>query len=355
MKLRKRIVKTVLAVIIVMVVTLAAFLGTVAITDYRPGAQTPLKLVTSGSNQSLATQTTYRLLTFNTGYAALGKDENFFMDGGTAAGAQSVEEVQINLAAINQVIKQYDPDFAFLQEVDEKAQRSKNINQLTVYQQNNLNMSFAINYKTLYVPIPVTHPMGGVVSGLVTLSKALPTSAVRYSFDGKESAIIQLFELDRCFAVSRYTVNDRELVLINAHFSAFDKGGKIRKLQLAQIKTFLQNEAAKGNYVILGGDFNHELPKTDSSRFTWTDAYPDWCQKFPADFDLSGYSWAVDAQTPSVRSVDHAYVDGENFKAVIDGFLVSDNINIQRVRGLNLNFQNSDHNPVILNFSLKVN
>jgi hypothetical protein len=56
---------------------------------------------------------------------------------------------------------------------------------------------------------------------------------------------------------------------------------------------------------------------------------------------------------PSIRSNGTPYKQGENFVAVIDGFLVSANVEIRTVTGHDLAFRNSDHNPVSTLFVLK--
>lgn len=46
---------------------------------------------------------------------------------------------------------------------------------------------------------------------------------------------------------------------MNVHLSAYDKGGVYRKKQLQQLNSFLEVEYQKGNYVVCGGDFNHDI------------------------------------------------------------------------------------------------
>jgi len=105
--------------------------------------------------------------------------------------------------------------------------------------------------------------------------------------------------------------------------------------------------------VIAGGDWNHGLPGSDPGRFAWTIARPGWYMPLPTDFTPPGFSWAVDESVPTIRSTGSAYKKGANFVAVIDGFLVSPNVEIKKVNGRNLAFQHSDHNPVAALFVLK--
>ena len=349
----KKIVKLLIKMVMTLLLLLVAFLITIYMTNYHPKAIESLT-ITKASNDALVADIEYTIMTWNTGYAALGKEQDFFMDGGTRSGAFSEAEVITNSNAIKAFLKNQNTDIILLQEVDISGKRSENINQYELYKDDEIYDSvFATNYKNLFVPVPLISPMGNVHSGIMTLSKFEISEAYRVSLNGKENFIVQLFELERCFIITRFTVGDKELVLINTHLSAFDKGGKIREQQLAQLKDILSQEYVLGNYVILGGDFNHELPNTSSDNFIWTVPLPDWVEKFPADFDLNNYNWAVDPTTPTVRSNEQAYVKDENFVAIIDGFLVSDNIEIVKVQGIDLQFENSDHNPVILTFKLK--
>jgi endonuclease/exonuclease/phosphatase family metal-dependent hydrolase len=196
--------------------------------------------------------------------------------------------------------------------------------------------------------------MGAVKSGLLTFSHYRVRSAVRYSLPGKEAWPRQLAELDRCCIESRLPVEGgRELVLLNSHLSAFDQGGRIRKLQLAFLKKRLLAEYEKGNYVIAGGDWNHGLPGTDPTNFPSTMARPRWYVPLPEDFTPAGFVWALDKTVPTVRSSALAYQEGENFLAIIDGFLVSPNVKIHKLAGHGLAFQHSDHNPVSAVFYLE--
>ncbi|MBR4970995.1 MAG: AAA family ATPase, partial [Paludibacteraceae bacterium] len=63
--------------------------------------------------------------------------------------------------------------------------------------------------------------------------------------------------LDRCFITYEIaTSNNKKLILINTHNSAFDGTGNLPKSELAFLREYMQREYNNGNYVILGGDFN---------------------------------------------------------------------------------------------------
>lgn len=351
----KRIFQVILVVLLLLIILLGGIIAVAIVTDYEPEDEISLRPLLGNEDLPLEPGGHYSMITFNIGYAALGKDQTFFMDGGTGSGAESLEEVEKNLAAMTEYIHSYQPDFVALQEVDQKAKRSYQVNQVEAFLTPEYTSSYATNYRVTYVPVPFTSPMGGVESGLVTLSKTRPSSVVRYAFDGKEPALQQLFDLDRCFTISRFpTENGKELVLINAHFSAFDQGGRIRQLQLQQMQQVLIAEQTKGNYILLAADFNHELPGTDAYDYTWEGDYPFWAQRLPEEFAPLGFHWAVDVEQPTVRAVDFPYVPGKSFVCSLDGFLLSDNLRVVSVQSrMDFAFEHSDHNPVELVFELK--
>lgn len=278
------------------------------------------------------------------------------MDGGKRSRSSSKEQTEANLAAISTFMSNAHSSFYLLQEVDARSSRSYRIDQADYLSKASADYSstFAYNYKVPWVPVPVFSPMGSVQSGLLTLASFKSTSSQRYDLPGKESWPRQQLDLDRAFVESRFPVsNGKELILINLHLSAFDKGGEIRKQQLDYLSAHLEKENDQGNYIIVGGDWNHALPGTDPARFVTTQGWPEWLQKFPEDFKPNGFNWIIDESIPTVRTLDIPYTEGVNFKAVIDGFFISSNVAMTSIKGTDLNFEFSDHNPVTAEFVLQ--
>jgi endonuclease/exonuclease/phosphatase family metal-dependent hydrolase len=260
-----------------------------------------------------------------------------------------------NLEKLTSFIASQKADAIMLQEVDLDASRSFGVNEFDHIKGRLKGYAgtFGINYKVPWVPVPWMNPMGHVNSGLASFTAFSIASCARYQYPGGEDWPRQVFELDRCFVENRLPVaGGKELVLINSHLSAFDQGGKVRKLQLGFLKNHIIGEYNKGNYVIVGGDWNHALPGADPALFKTTEEWPFWLQKLPDDFTPAGFTWGVDKNVPSVRTNAKPYVKGENFRVVIDGFLVSPNVTIVKVEGHDLDFENSDHNPVMGVFEL---
>ncbi|MGL5756372.1 MAG: endonuclease/exonuclease/phosphatase family protein [Paraclostridium sp.] len=348
-------VKVILSIIGVIAVIFGGYFLFMVATDYKPESEISIE-IENNQSKKVEKEDEISITTLNTGYCGTDKDVDFFMDGGTMSRAVSEERVNEDLNGIIDYMKRSDSDIYFLQEVDKESTRSFNVNQYESYKNKfeDYGSMFAINYKVPWVPVPITKPHGKVLGGLTTMSKYHIDENTRYDLPGKENFLRQLADLDRCMMVSRTTVEDgKELVLINAHLSAYDKGGKVRLQQLDFIEKFLNNEYKKGNYIVLGGDFNQQIPGTSYSDFDTTQQKPAWLQDIPKDFDPNGFRWAVDANTPTSRTMDIKYKKGENLLSIIDGFLVSDNIDVINVKGYNMDFKYTDHNPVTINFKLK--
>ncbi|WP_346962180.1 endonuclease/exonuclease/phosphatase family protein [Clostridium sp.] len=351
----KKIFKVSSVIILTILVIALGYISFMIVTDYKPEEKIVID-VENNKNEIIKANSSLSITTFNIGYGTMDDTVDFFMDGGVMSRGTSEEKVLQNLNGIESIIKDLNSDIVFLQEVDVKATRSYKVNQLEKIKESfsDYSTNFAINYKVPWVPIPLFKPHGQVLAGLTTLSKFNIESATRHDLPGKSSFFVQLADLDRAMVINRLSVdNGKELVAINAHLSAYDKGGAIRKVQLRYIKSILEDEYLKGNYVIIGGDWNQQIPGTNAFDFTTTEEWPDWLQDIPEDFVPAGYSWAYDKTIATCRTVATPYIKGENLTSIIDGFLVSDNIEVISTKGTDQDFKYSDHNPVTLEFRLK--
>ncbi|MDE8209511.1 endonuclease, partial [Erysipelothrix rhusiopathiae] len=178
----KLLIKVALAFLLIVLIVLGGFITYAFMTDYKPEPKIQLTIDQGTLQSTITTDKPYSILTYNIGYGALGKDQDFFMDGGRKAGADSYDEVMTNMEAIDQFFLSQNPDFAFFQEVDISGNRSFDVNQYDLLRKNEYNGIYAPNYKVKYVPVPFTHPMGGAESGIVTLSKSIPSQSERYRF-----------------------------------------------------------------------------------------------------------------------------------------------------------------------------
>lgn len=345
----RKLARALLTMVIILFAAFVGFLGLVAIADYRPA---PIAQVSVDNPQQDVVQigSEITITSFNIGYCGLDKHADFFMDGGTMSRAVSPEQTAANIDAVSIFLTGQESDIYFLQEVDRRSRRSYKTEQYERFSSDlpAYSASFATNYKVLWVPVPPADPHGNVYSGIATLSRYRVDAAARHSLPGLYPWIKQLFMLDRCMMESRLPTSDgRQLVLANVHLSAFDEGGVIRAQQLAFLKDYAEREAESGNYLVIGGDWNHLLSSDpEAKRAEYGDAWPFWLQVLPDDFTIRGFEWAVDETVPSCRTLDRPYDPAANVVVNIDGFLVSPGVEIVSVHGCDLGFENSDHNPV---------
>lgn len=349
---KKKVLKAAGIILLVLMIIVAAALGYYTIREYRPDA---VETVEPGDGTAkLGTEESFTVLTYNTGYAGLSKDEDFFMDGGSKVQPENRELVENNLKGITSILKEQEADIYFLQEVDRDSKRSYHIDEQEYYEQElGLPGMFACNFKVDYVPYPVP-PIGKVTSGLVTMTGFQVSEASRIALPESFSWPIKTCNLKRCMLESRIPIkdSDKELVLINFHLEAYDSGeGKIAQSKILAEK--LASEYEKGNYVIAGGDFNQ--------TFEGMDTYPihdkeSWVPGVVGDEVIpDGFSYAVANNAPTCRLLNGPYSGNyeESQVYVLDGFIVSDNIEVSRVENIDTQFEYTDHQPVRVEAVLK--
>ncbi len=311
----------------------------------------------------------YTAVTYNIGFGAYGPDYSFFMDTGVMKDgkavrgrygkAMSAEAVTSHTRGAGEVIAALNPDFVLLQEVDLDADRSYHVDQWKALREMlpGYGGVFAVNFDTPYLAYPFHDPHGATRAGLGVLSRYQIALSVRRSYPISDAFPDKFFDLDRCFTVSRLPVEGGgELVLINSHMSAYDAGGVYRERQLAMLAQVMAEEAAKGNYVVAGGDFNHALGAEVAEAFASKQAFPGWVyvldqNDLPAGIRIQKAGNQL--EVPTCRSADIPYEKGVNFVTVVDGFLVSDNVEAT-AENIDTDFAYSDHNPVLLRFTLKI-
>jgi endonuclease/exonuclease/phosphatase family metal-dependent hydrolase len=295
------------------------------------------------------------LVTWNIGYAGLGREMDFFYDGGKQVRpARFLYQRYWN--GISKQIKAYRDtcDFVLLQEVDILSKRSYKNNQLMLIGEilKDYHHSFAINYKVPYVPVPVARPMGKVNSGIAVFSKKESKVSERYAFKGNYSWPTRLFMLDRCFILNRYDApGGKELVLINTHNSAFDDG-ELRREQLETLRSSMLEEYEKGNYVIAGGDWNMNPEGFLVYMCTTGDMHYRIEPEIEPGYFPEGWTWAFDQEIPSNRFLIESYLRSRTSTTTLDYFILSPNIELIDVSTEDLFFENSDHHPVTIKIRL---
>lgn len=364
-KVIKRIIIILLCIILFIALVVGGYLLYVTLQYKRIPDYTPLEV--NNQQEAVVQQgAEYSALTFNLGFGAYSPEFSFFMDEGTmkdgtkvkgiSSRSASEENTVANTQGVISQLQANSSNFILLQEVDEKADRSWGVNQVATITSAFPEYSwvYASNFHTAYLAYPVKDPIGASESGLVTLSQFKNDSAVRRSYPVDESFPTKFFDLDRCFEVNRMPVEGGgELVLINSHMSAYDEGGLVREQQMKALVEMMQAERAKGNWVIVGGDFNHAFSQP-LDAFASDQEVPEWVTEFDVADLPEGFRLVEADNLTTVgtcRASDIPYTKGVNYEVVVDGFLVSDNVNASATN-LDLGYLYTDHNPVKMQFSL---
>lgn len=308
------------------------------------------------------TNTVYRVVSANLGFGAYSADYSFFMDGGRESRARSADAVRENVLGSAEAVASLAPDVVLYQEVDIDGTRSHHLDEraYAVRAMAGFAVSevFAQNYDSPYLFYPFTSPHGANRSGLLTLSRFPVTSAVRRQLP-VESGFMKLLDLDRCYAVSRIpTANGRELVLYDLHLSAYTSDGVIATEQLTLLCADMRAEYEAGNYCVAGGDFNKDLLGSSGEIFGVPASEGDtWAQPIPEGTIPAGLTLVApfDASAPvaSCRTASEPYRIETTFRLTVDGFLVSENVEVAASGVLDTGFLYSDHNPVWMDFMLK--
>lgn len=320
------------------------------ITFYNPDQE--IELQSSVTPDTLKVNTAYSLITWNIGYAGLGDNMDFFYDGGKQTRDTKARTLE-NLDSIKKFLTQNRTDFIILQEVDFESRRSYHFNQVqAIGQALNYFTFYATNYQVSFVPVPLNNPMGKVNSGIMTLSRYTPQNAKRIQLPGLSPWPNRVFNLRRCLLITRFPMNNgREFVLINTHNSAFENDS-LKLEEMNFIRQIALNDYEKGNYVIVGGDWNQLPPNFAPDKFG--NAYETKAFKplsIDSGFMPTGWQWAYDPTLPTNRYLDRPY--SKSCRTIIlDFFLLSPNIQVSDLSTINLNFRYSDHNPVKLTFTL---
>lgn len=322
------------------------------VTEYKPEPGTSEKVDIKGKAQASTTMdSVINLMIWNIGYGGLGKEMDFFYDGGKTVRAPR-EIWDKDFKGIQSLMESNDSvDFFLIQEIDRNARRSYEVD---MYREVNhilkgYSSSFGLNYDVNFVPVPYTHPMGKVYGGVATYGKYKPTESVRYQYPGKFPWPTRIFFLDRCFLAQRYPLaNGKELVLINTHNSAYDETGEIKDGEMQFLKKFVDAEYAKGNYVIAGGDWNQCPPNFQNDKFKPKNGYDGFMPpSMSFDYASEGWLWPYDPDVPTNRHLETP-LDENTFRTVIDFYLISPNVELLKIKTINTNFEYSDHQPVLM-------
>lgn len=361
-KICKKILIFLCILILILLLIVVGFLGYLKITEYNPKKIENLKVenkeneIKEDKNKNYELNTEYKLLSWNVGFFGMDKNIDFFMDGGKMVFPISQKQVEENILKAIEEIKKENPDIINLQEVDKYSKRTGFMDQVKILNEKfKQNSIFAYNMKVKFVPYPIP-PLGQMETGIYSSSKKEILNPERHQLPIAFKYPVRLSNFKRAFTVSYSNINgsDKKLVLLNAHLDAYDdeKSG-FKKKQTEEILNFMKKEREKGNYVILSADFNQNLKMLNKDEMEKIPSNLWRASNFDTEL-LSDKFKLLHPNENTARLNNKPYKKGsENtYYYIIDGFVVSDNIKVNEIKVNDLDFQNSDHNPVVLKFEL---
>ncbi len=322
------------------------------LTDYQPEEVEEVALAGKDINTKVPQELSF--LIWNLGFAGFGSESDFFYDGGKMVTPKKQWSFK-NFKGITKTLQSTpQTDFILLQEIDTRAKRSWYINHVSRLAEAlpNYNYAFTPNFKVEHIPYPFFNPVGDVESGLATYSRYQIKENTRHKLPGKYKWPLSLFFLDRCFLMQRIpTQNGKELIVINTHKSAYDKG-RFKQHQMEVLKTTLLEEYDKGNYVIVGGDWNQCPNSFDQNTFLKPGMTPETEACLDPNY-LPDWQWAFDPTIPSNRKLYKPFNIDKTFCTLLDYYLLSPNVELVMVKGIDQQFAYSDHQPVFMKVRLK--
>ena len=353
----KKFFKFLLGLLTVVLIIVLSYLCYVFVAYHRIPDNAALE-VQNEQTASMQSGEEYQILSYNIGFGAYEPDYSFFMDGGTRSWAFSEDRLNENMTGLSDWVASQNADIYILQEVDRDATRTYHVNEIDYFADRLPDYGYvtAQNFDSPFLFYPFTEPHGFARSYLMTCSRFAMEDCVRRSLP-LEDTLMKLVDLDRCYSVHRIPVEgERELVLINFHLSAYTSDGKIAEEQLKMVIETMQEEYEKGNYCIAGGDFNKDLSgdaasffNTDMEGFTWAQPLPEGI--FDGRNVSMVFAYDPEDPVPSCRNADGPY-NPDQLVLTVDGFMVTDNVTVNRSEVVDLKFRYSDHNPVRMYFVL---
>ncbi|MEO1525729.1 MAG: endonuclease/exonuclease/phosphatase family protein [Planctomycetota bacterium] len=311
-----------------------------------PPNEVELVIGSLAGHQATSNKNALKIVSWNIGYAGLGRDADFVMDGGKSVRPTSQSGVRHNIAAISSWLEQSQADILLLQETAGPCLATCNIDL-----RKRLEQTLG-HYQSVHVELMRTRGLPRRLRLDVgsSLFSRIHIHAAQAKHLGSEFYLGGFLRRDSRLVISRHKLRDgSQLVIAAVHLSAFQE--EARQSQLSALKEFMENEVARGNHVIAGGDFNQRLVDTDLSHST-DPQFLFWVSDFPSKELGPSLKTVADPTVPSVRTLHQPFVPGENYQCVVDGFIVSQSIEVVGIKNHDLQFEHTDHQPVEIDIRL---
>ena len=289
------------------------------------------------------------VMNWNIGYAGLGKDSDFVMDGGENLRPPSREIVEVNLAGINDILQKAHADFYLIQEISKPDMLNWGVDVLGGVRAalGGYSSWFSYDFSTRFVPT-----RWALKHGLATFTSFAPEHISAVRLPNEPERLGGLIQRQYHIQLTEFNAGGNDWALMNIHLSAFDEGGNIRVKQFEKLLEIAQGFYEDGKHVIIGGDWNMQLTQTD---FPHTTLQKDlfWLKTLPQTSIKPGWQLVYDEKTATVRTNERPFRRGQNYTTIIDGFLVSPNVEVRSVQTLDTNFEFTDHQPTLAAFTAK--
>lgn len=280
---------------------------------------------------------------WNLGYGGLGAGSDFVADGGEHMFPPSRAAVQGNVDFIAQTLAAEEADVLVFQEIAHGGPVNYWVNLKGAVDRTlaSRDSAFFADFQTRLMPWPLRLEHGQAI-----YSNAAIAETTVVPLPAEDSAI---FGVKRRYAslVARIprTEGGPGWTIASVHLAAFDEDAAVRTRQLNELLAWAQAEYERGQHVVLAGDWNFQIAETNFPHTT-DEHFLFWLFPFPQDALAEGWRIAADASAPSVRTNHQPYVAGENYVTTIDGFIVSPNVAVESVAGVDFQFAHTDHQPV---------
>jgi len=226
--------------------------------NYHPRAIQEEECRNEAGAAKLRTGQSIKIVTYNTQFFA-GTRYHFFYDGGRDT-LVNRSDIQKTVAAISAFLKQENPDFILLQEVDCKARRTGYLDQIDLLMHSLpadlRNHAATFYWKSRFVPHPKV--MGPAGTKLAIFSRYQLNRATRYQLPSAPgNPVVKDFDFKRAILeVEMPLTNGGTFCLLNTHLEAFPKGTDVMARQVDHVLMRLDSLDQKGMPWIIGGDFN---------------------------------------------------------------------------------------------------
>ena len=125
----KKLLRALLVLLLLVVLAVGGLLGWLTATEFKPDAVESLEIRSLGADSPAIPASDLQILSWNIGYAGLGKESDFFMDGGKNARSADNATVNRYLNGIRDTLLAEAPDLILLQEVDINSSRTYSIDE----------------------------------------------------------------------------------------------------------------------------------------------------------------------------------------------------------------------------------